>query len=103
MTNIKTYRIDPMHFFFVIALIVSEMLKCQMFETLKSRSSSWSTIFAMTPINCKCQNLQTSFCIIAKIRPVRTIVTHTRTHTNIHTETDMAMAIGEMAVLPRNF
>ena len=37
------------------------------------------------PFDCKCQNLQTSFCtflIFAKVWPVQTIVTDTQAHRN---------------------
>ena len=49
----------------------------------KSRSSSKSTIFAMTSFDDNCQSLQTSFFtffIFAKVRPVRPKVTDTHTH-----------------------
>ena len=53
---------------------------------LDDLGQSRSTIFTMNndANRCKCQNLQTfffTFCIFAKVRPVRTKVTDTQTDT----------------------
>ena len=63
----------------------------------KFRSRSQIKIFAMTPFDGKCQDLQTSFFtfyIFIKVRPVRTKVIYT--HTEPRTETYMSIAIGEI-------
>ena len=51
-----------------------------------------NTIFAMTPFDGKCQNLQTSIFVLANMRPVRTKATHRHTHI----ETKKPIAIGEI-------
>ena len=58
--------------------------------------------FSVMPFYGKCQNLQASLftCVIfARVPPVLTQVTQIQTQ--IHTETDKAMAIGEIADLPK--
>ena len=72
-------------------------INVKQFLPQENRSRSWSTIFAMRPVDGICQNLQTSFftfLIFVKVRRVRMIVTHR------HTETEKAMAIGEILDLP---
>ena len=46
---------SPTHF--ILAHTASVILQLKKF-TLKSRSQSWNTIFAMIPFEGKCQNLQ---------------------------------------------
>ena len=76
------------------------------FWSTKSRSRSRSAIFAVTPFDCICQNLQTSFLhffILAKVRPVWTIVTVRQTQTRTHTDTEQAPGYrGNLADLPKS-
>ena len=71
----------PAHMF-ALTLTVSEYKNVK-FLPLKSRSKSLRTILAITPLDDKLKNLQTSFFtiwILTKVWPVRTNVTHTQTH-----------------------
>ena len=69
------------------------------FAFLKNRSRSRRAIFAFAPFDDNYENLQTSFFTffsLAKVRPMRTILTYRQTYTHTHTETDEPMAIGEI-------
>ena len=58
----------------------------------------------MTPFDGICQNLQKlifTIFIFATVRPVLAKVTHRQTDTHAHREMDKAMAIGEIADLPK--
>ena len=64
-------------------------------------------IFAMTPFDGKCQNIQSMRTIVAHTDTIahthihiHTHI-HKHTHTYTHSETDKGMAIGEIADLPR--
>ena len=79
---------------FALALTVSNINFFNIWPP-KSTSRSRSTIFSISPFDGKCQNLLTTFStflILAKMWPVRTILTDRQSHR----ETDKPMAISEI-------
>ena len=70
----------------------------------KCTSRSRSTIFAATPFDGKCQNLQTSFftfTLFAMIRPVRKKVTETHRHACTYRNGQAHSYRRNLAVLPK--
>ena len=92
------YKSRPIHF--CASSIVSEILTYQISLLSNSRSRSKSTIFTMTPFDfilSKFTNITFFY-----FRKGMTCANDTHTHTQSHTETNKAMAIGEITDVSKN-